>query len=248
MVLQVDFKRRVLIHGPIQPSNFVERTPETQDLFELYDYHMRCIEARYGEQLPKQGIVHTQAFKHSELDTYGFGCVHNSSHQYMPKKDEVWNQPMPMPADLRAIDAYFKRTVGPVIKVGVKSDPFMWMDAKYGITKSVLQLANKHCLALELHTMSDLCAHDDYIELLEGHTIVMQLGFENAAIERYLSPGAPSRLRQERAIERLRAAGITVRTVQPKVPSKKIQMKRLGGVYINADGSLSDQWHFRASK
>jgi len=129
---------------------------------------------------------------------------------------------MPFPCDLRAVNELLSKSKGKTIKVGCKSDPFMWLDHKYQVTKAVLKLANRYGVKLVLHTMSDLCSHEDYADLIiaGGHTIVMQMGFEHykfrkdtevEQLERMVSPGAPSIKRRNMAVDKLRAKHIHVR-------------------------------------
>lgn len=222
----VDFRARIIVDRPAYRT-VVEHSsaePEITDVLAHFDYMINCIRARYGTNQPKQGVIYEQNITSRGFDTYGWGCVHNSVHQYFPKKGELWNRPMPMPADIRHIKTVLYNKGGQKLRCGLKSDPFTWMDQKYGQTKKVLMLANEYKVRLKFHTMSDLCAHDDYIHLIEqgGHEIVMQMGFEHLKfadpdlhgpankLERQLSPGAPSLGRRVTAIQKLESAGVKV--------------------------------------
>ncbi len=196
-----------------------EPTTPREWLFYAYDRVIKQMQSRFGTEQPRGGVVYKVTPTAKGFDTYGRGCVHNSIHQYAPQTQierELWNRPGPFPADLRAIERLFKKSKGRTIKVGLKSDPFMWMDQKYGVTKATIQLATNCGVRLELHTMSDLCGHEDYATLLAlgGHSIVMHMGFDHyrqlstedaERVERVVSPGAPSLLRRLRALERLGA-------------------------------------------
>lgn len=169
------------------------------------------IEARYGDEQPKGGVVYKTPvdLKNRTIDSYGRGNVHNSIHQYKPKSSQWWNRPMPFPSDLRPIVKALK--AGGEWTLGAKSDGFMWMDRRYRHTYKVLQLAKHYKVKLTIHTMSDLVAHDDYIHLLKGHTIVMNMGSgESEAQELLDSPGAPSLKRRIEAVQTLLHSGIEV--------------------------------------
>ncbi len=214
-VIFFDFKKQVRLSKPLEHSpRYVGIEPKSEDIFEQYHYQIKCLEARYGDNQPKKGVVYNQPLKGMIFDTYGRGNVHNSIHQYKPKSKKDWNSPMPFPADMVAIDKFLKSRSGKVLVLGSKSDPFMWMDHKYQITKSVIALANKYDVVLCINTMSDLCANDDYLDLLKAgdHQITMNMGFsdETETESRLNSPGAPSIKRREQAITKLKDAGIEV--------------------------------------
>lgn len=210
------------------------------DMFGEFDAHIKGIVNRFGDKEFRASLPYAQSFKAS-FDTYGHGCTNNSLHEYQPKPADHWNRPFPVPADLRAIDRFLQGKAGQTIRVGGKSDPFMWMDKKYRVTKYTLELANKYGVKLELYTMSDLCANSDYADLLVAgdHTVVMRLGYANETLERRASPGAPSMARRLHAIAELQSRGVTVRTKPPVVPDRDTQFKKLGGFYINSDGTLA---------
>lgn len=264
-VINVDFKRRMIISGPSFETRestardlFNQDPP--QDMFSHFDHMIQCIEARFGDELPSHGPIYKQTFKGPIFDTYGHGCAHNSIHQYRPKKNEPWNRPIPFPADLRAIETYLKKNKNRVLRLGKKSDPFMWLDGKYSVTKSTLELANKYNVSLVIHTMSDLCACPDYLELIKagGHSIVMQMGFGELIgvkspegfsgysgtdalerIERMVSPGAASILRRKHAIEKLKEAGVEVRE---QWFSLKDLTKEQKAYFEKATGSTVEYW------
>lgn len=236
-LIHIDFKRRIQVSSRVPIEAPVR--PDPKDMFGHYDYMIECIRARFGDDLPAHFPVYKQSLKTNIFDTYGHGCVHNSIHQ---KRTTLWNKPFPIPADLRAIDKYLSARSGKVLVLGDKSDPFMWMDQKYSVTKSVLELANKHHVSLEIRTMSDLCAMDTYFNLIKegegGHSIVMQMGFSDPVlaidtIERAVSPGAPSLTRRQHAIDKLVSAGITVHTKTTDLASltkaQRIEFSRATG-------------------
>lgn len=115
---------------------------------------------------------------------------------------------MPFPADLEMIENAFKKQKSFVF--GFKSDPFMWVDLKYQVTFEVLKLAKQYGVHLHIETMSDLVAQKDYLDLLQGHSVTMQLGSGNDIQERIDSPGAPSPRRRLVACQLLADRGIHV--------------------------------------
>lgn len=253
-VIAVDFKRRMVRDIPLS-----ELTQERQEptMFEYHDQMVSNICARHNEEPLEQGYVYKQSMKSSMFDTYGYGNVHNSLHQYSGGK--YFNSPYPMPADLKAIDKFLNKNSGRVVGLGDKSDPFMWMDQKYQITKSVLILANKYKVTLFIETMSDLCAHDEYLKLLsEGdHTIQMIMGFEETKakliksrygremeesseqIEKAVSPGAPSLRRRQKAIEKLNCCGVNVITKNPSLKTLNLKQKQ---EFCRRTGTTVDSW------
>lgn len=171
------------------------------------------IENRYGEHQPNLGVVYRTPVDVAlgQIDSYGRGNVHNSIHQWRPKHLNNWNRPMPFPADLRPIIKYFQKNKS--CALGYKSDPFQWMDLKYKQTKRVLMLARHYKVKLTISTMSDLCAHSEYLHLLKGHTVIMNMGCGVEERERVESPGAPSILRRQIAVQILLRSGVTVKLI-----------------------------------
>lgn len=256
-LIYVDFKLRRVVSNAVEYTrrgmsleNELVRPDRETDRIGHWKYMINCIEARYGSDQPEQGCVYKQPLKMAIFDSYGYGCVHNSIHQYRGGK--YWNKPFPMPADLSAIEAYLKRFKGKVLRLGYKSDPFMWMDQKYGITKSILEIANENDVQLVIHTMSDLCAHEDYLSLLVRgkHSIIMQCGFDDVRlrtdkIERCVSPGAPSIARRESALRKLVDAGVECQQVWTKTDeifndAKKLDyFRRATGIWLTKEFNLN---------
>ncbi len=181
-----------------------------------YKHQIECLRARYGDKPPRGGVIYKSPTVDDKLDSYGRGCVHNSVFQYMPDSKEYWNRPMPFPSDLKKVFKFLHKNKGKTIQLGYKSDPFMWMDCKYGITKKIIKYATRCKVKLEMHTMSDLCAHDDYMKLIKhgGHSVILNMSMwnSNEYVERLLSPGAPSLKRRQQVFEKLLGAGIPVTT------------------------------------
>lgn len=224
----------MILEEAVQYGASFQKAPET--MFEKFDHSITCIVARYGDNPPPQAPIFEQSFRGNIFDTYGHGNVHNSIHQW--KGGKYWNRPIPFPADLRKIESYLKKNSGKVLRLGQKSDPFMWMDHTYSVTKFTLELALKYDVQLSIQTMSDLCAHDDYLDLIKqgNHQVVIHFGFEeiqDEQAERVLSPGAPSLKRRFSAFQKLKDAGVDCIQMYSSVHSmnKKEQLefkKRMG--------------------
>lgn len=190
------------------------------------------LEARFGEDLPKQGVIFDKPARRSgstlKIDTYGFGDVHNvrTPTTFSKMRRNNWNKPYPFPADIASIiEALGSHTqVRPKhlkVILGVNSDPFMWMEMKYGITKATLSVLREYLYridSIEMHTRSDLIAHDEYLEELSwlGHrtTICIHVPRGGSEAVRYIEPGAPSVERRFDAARKLRKAGFKVRIVR----------------------------------
>lgn len=191
-----------------------EEMPEPQGYSQ--EYVVNCLQARYGDAQPKGGVLNLQCVTKKNgtvyIDSYGRGCVHNSKWQYKPKDLSQWNRPMPFPSDIDKIRREISITQR--VTLGLKSDPFMWMELKYGTTKEVLRvfcITKTRISAIE--TMSDLVCHDDYIDLVAEctETVIMNMGCGVETQEMIDSPGAPSLKRRMMAVQKLRDNGIQVK-------------------------------------
>ncbi len=202
---------------PFHPSAFQYPTNarSTQQLSFMEDLKQK-LEARFGDNQPLTGVIYNKPFSMKNnirhVDAYGYGNVHNSKWQFRSRKN--WSHPMPFPSNTDLIDSEFKKHYGKRFVLGHKSDAFMWMDSKYGITMRILESARKNYISLSIETMSDLIASDDYIEkLLELTNLVVVINMgsnESEEQERLDSPGAPSLKRRLLAAEKLKSNGITV--------------------------------------
>lgn len=221
LVIHVDFNKRVVVNRPM-PSLMVNEPQTSLDVDPIAHWKkmVSCIEARFGSEPPEGGCVYKQKLTGPAFDSYGRGCINNSIHEYRGKD---WNRPMPFPCDLEAVEAYLIKNKGKVLRLGLKSDPLMWMDTRYSVTKSVIAMATKYNVRLVIYTMSDLCAHEDYLTLIKegSHRIGMRMGFKefkgDERLERLVSPGAPSLKRRALAIENLKAAGVEVSEIYNSV-------------------------------
>jgi hypothetical protein len=194
-----------------------ENTLETSPNVDKYGFDTsayQIIRDRFGANLPNGGVIYNTPVYGMKIDAYGRGNLHGSIFQYKPKSNKDWNRPMPFPSDLVKVYSAIKKNKGKIMVLGYKSDPLMWMDNKCGVTKAIIRCANANGVQLVINTMSDLCAHDDYIALLKqgNHSINMNMSLNNGndELERILSPGAPSLKRRHKAIVKLRDAGIVV--------------------------------------
>lgn len=96
------------------------------------------------------------------------------------------------------------------------TEPFPWMDDKYGVSKSALSEAKSKNIPIEINTSSDLIGKSDYIEVIpNGSTINIYNMPNNEELTRYLFPGNPSRLRLEKAAKSLKQRGIKVNLIEP---------------------------------
>jgi DNA repair photolyase len=68
-------------------------------------------------------------------------------------------------------------------------DPFSWIDAKYKVTKKLLEKNYEN--PLEIHTRSDLISHDDYIANLNPvkHKVFMHICSTNDDFAKFVEPG-----------------------------------------------------------
>jgi DNA repair photolyase len=237
------------ISGPLwrKVSELNSSYPDTFD-WAVYDR----LQARFASSPPRGGVLFKTTFKlvnhHStcskchyafEVDTYGRGCVQNCVYCYAKEKLErhgYWNRPIPFPIDLSEIRKVFfevfetdkpnkwrsvleKRIP---LRIGSMSEPFMWMDLKYGVTKEFLRILNFYRYPNIIFTRSDLAANDEYISLLDSEISCIQFSISgnNDALTTLLEPGAPSVKRRLKAIKRLTDSGIwtTVR-INPLFPT-----------------------------
>lgn len=97
-------------------------------------------------------------------------------------------------------------------------DPFMWADDKYNAAKDLLKKHQAENKPVVINTSSDLIGKADYIEAMPKDTTVnMYLLGKKSEQNRALFPGNASRLRQDRAVEKLREAGVKVNAIEPSV-------------------------------
>lgn len=176
-----------------------------------------------------------------EIDTYGRGCFHDCAYCYAKDQLKVygyWNRPQPFPVNLASIRKLFWTVFETdraskwrsillnkvPLRIGSMSDSFMWMDAKYGVTKELLRILKFYQYPYVIFTRSDLVAHDDYLELLDKRLAAVQLSIigNNNALIRKIEPGAPSYKRRLNALAKLRSHGfwttVRINPLFPKFP------------------------------
>lgn len=123
-----------------------------------------------------------------------------------PKNRDIL-QPLPVPpskiGDLKGV-------LGKGVLTG-DSDPFAWVDSKYGVSKVLLEREKDR--PLKIFTRSDLIGHDDYMERINPgkHEVNIVFSTPNPGIGRLIEPGAPSLKRRITAANRLADQGIKVK-------------------------------------
>jgi len=122
---------------------------------------------------------------------------------------------MPFPSDLSTIYRYLKTDkTKRMVQVGLKSDPFMWLDKRYKLTQELLRMLNYFDRPYNLFTSSDLVAHTDYLKLLDPKlcTVLFRIPQDCTESElRELEPGSPSLKRRIKAKNLLLQSGFSVK-------------------------------------
>lgn len=123
--------------------------------------------------------------------------------------------------------------------IGKKQDPLWWGDSKHQATIELIRKHKEEGVPLVINTSSDLVARDDYLEAMpEDTTVNIYLPTKSDSyingINRIIFKGNPSRLRLERAAQRLREHGINVNLIEPTFESivkavGKTNLKKLLG-------------------
>lgn len=102
----------------------------------------------------------------------------------------------------------------------IEPDPFMWADDKYKSTRFLVKKHIDQGIPLEINTSSDLIGKTDWVEALpKNSTVNMYMMTKDPDLNKILFPGNTSRLRQEKAIEALKKAGIKVNKIEPTAQS-----------------------------
>lgn len=190
--------------------------PEWQDLkgfradSEMTDMLSR-MEARFGDKLPAH---FRRCLSKPQARPYMHGDVHNVSYR-KPRKGEIFNRPYPVPCYVTA-ESCLKQ--GDALILGSKcregrDEPFPWMDQKYRSSLNFLRSLPDQTV-VHITTRSDLIAHEDYLrEIVRLHASVTILCPAWASDEeiRRIEPGAPSKARRIKAVERLREFHVRAR-------------------------------------
>jgi hypothetical protein len=205
-------------------SNLTETERASLEAKDPFSQNLDRVKARFGSA-PGDKRIHSfidAHHKHGHDEPYVGGGVDNCAWRSIEKDKNPkvknagrWNDPMPFPVHPDKVN------VGGVLGKRVAqggTDPFMWMDRKYGHTKEVLRRHKDK--DLEIHTRSDLIAHDEYMDHLTPgkHKIFMHLSTRNSDLQRNIEPGAASPLRRLEAAKRLRDAGHDVTIVHDRIP------------------------------
>ena len=114
--------------------------------------------------------------------------------------------------------------VGIGVELG-RPDPFAWMDVKLGVSKNWLEKSKGKPRLIE--TMSDLIAHDDYMDHLNrGDRVVFHIYSTNPRVNRVIVPGAPNVKRIIDAAKKLQGKGVDAQIVVNKIPEmNKLNVK-----------------------
>lgn len=114
--------------------------------------------------------------------------------------------------------------VGIGVELG-RPDPFAWMDVKLGVSKNWLKKSKGKPRLIE--TMSDLIAHDEYMDHLNrGDRVVFHIYSTNPRVNRTIVPGAPSVKRIIDAAKKLQGEGVNAKIVVNKIPEmNKLNVK-----------------------
>jgi hypothetical protein len=133
-----------------------------------------------------------------------------------PRNRDV-SQPLPVPpskvGDLKGV-------LGKGVLTG-DSDPFAWVDAKYGVSRALLEREKEK--PLKIFTRSDLIGHDDYLEKIgKKHEVNMVFSTPNKSVGRMIEPGAPSLARRITAANKLAENGVNVKFHYQMFDNKKM--------------------------
>ncbi len=200
MIIRVDFKNKKIlkdkvddypiIRPPNEPRGPLERlllnkaykvnyTFKRLDTL-IYD----TISDRYGVYQPYGGVIYKNSGELCTLtntiviDSYGRGCTSNAignPYRLDLIRQGLWNRPTPFPVDV--IDVYKNLVKGGNVRLGLRSDPFAWIDDRFRISQELLCMFNSLGVKYTIHTASDLIAHEDYLPLINKDlcTIVMRM-------------------------------------------------------------------------
>ena len=168
--------------------------------------------ARFPEGSKAQDFIKKMLQRQGHNEPY-IGDFHNAQWRTADRHELEDKIPHPVPQQVKDL----KGTLGKDVPLG-GSDPFMWMDLKYSITKNLLK--SHYNKPLTINTRSDLIAHDDYMEAINPskhkiriHVLTAETGSWSTNIGRFLEPGAPNFQRRLMAAKKLYDAGYDVTMV-----------------------------------
>ena len=120
------------------------------------------------------------------------------------------------------------RHVGTGVELG-RPDPFAWMDVRIGVSKNWLEKSKDQPRLIE--TMSDLIAHDEYMDHLNrGDRVVFHIYSTNPRVNRMIVPGAPNVKRIIDAAKKLQGKGVDAQIVVNKIP--EMNKLNVGGMTL----------------
>lgn len=165
---------------------------------------MREVEARFGLDADRKPFVKRMRSlnKKGSNEPYSYGDCGNV---LWGKRTKIWNDPFPVPC----WNVKYTGLIGSQVSIG-GNDPLAWLDSKYRCAfKAIKESEGK---ALDIHTRSDLIAHDDYVDVLDPqyHTVYMHISNMHFDILRVVEPGVASVKRRIEAIKKLVNDGIKV--------------------------------------
>ncbi|MGI8677865.1 MAG: radical SAM protein [Jatrophihabitans sp.] len=138
------------------------------------------------------------------------------------------------------------RWTGEPIAMGTNTDPYQRAEAKYRLTRGVLEALTEHRNPFSILTKSPLVTRDiDILQAAAGRTDVsvnFSLGTLDQRVWRASEPGAPNPRRRVDAMARLSAAGIRtgalVAPILPGISDSPRQLREVVAAIDNAGGRL----------
>lgn len=222
---RLEGKKALNISGKPESSSLRAVAPVSTDDIPMLDKLRSRLDGGAEHKATRNWIDHVE--KNGSNEPYIGLDLHNNTALRGPSPGDPIH---PIPVPIEKIG-----DLGGVLGKGVlkgESDPFGWMDTKYGVSKSLLEReADK---PLKIYTRSDLIAHDDYASLLnpKKHEVNIVIPGVNNGINRLLEPGAPSLSRRIKAANKLMNEGIQVNFIyqsytNPNLPKVLEQTDRL---------------------
>ena len=168
-------------------------------------------------------ILHPLNYRNSTEYTANVyrGCTHGCVYCYAPSlthDERKWgsyvdvkvNAPVVLERELRGLRK-------DVVFLSSASDPYQPMEAKYGLTRSCLEVLRRHRFPVSILTRSPLVLKDlDLLKRLEWVRVGMSI---TSVPTRRLEPGVPPLARRIGTLRRLNGAGITTYvSLAPVIP------------------------------
>jgi DNA repair photolyase len=148
------------------------------------------------------------------------GCAHGCIYCYARSYIRNFNNPRPKKKLilnlLHDLDFIPK---GSIISMSESSDPYTPPEAKYGITRKVLETLNGKKFRILIVTKSDLVLRDADILKNNSSSVALTITTYRSEIASKIEPGAPTPSRRLNAIKRLSNEGIpVVARIDPIIP------------------------------